>query len=239
MSPVARPLSVHAPSSHVIELASMQESRPLLPPAAPASGPSQITPSRLLALRIALGVSAIGVVWVLWPYWGWLVLAAWFAALARPGLDRLSELCGGRRRAAALLTIGLSILVLAPAALVIASLTSDAVDLVGSLFSADSGRAALTHLAVRSGNPSPLVEPAEIQEFARAHADRAFELAVTITGSVAQALLGLMVLFSGVYVLLVEGPALFTWLEGLAPASHRSMIRLRDAFIETGRGLLI
>ena len=239
MSSAVRSLPALVPSPRDLEPGSVDASRPLLPPLEPGLGGPQIAPTRLLALRIALGVSCVAVVAVLWPYWGWLVLAVWFAALARPILDRLSKFCGGRRRAAAIITIGLSILVLAPVALVVASLTLDAVDLVSSLFNADSGRAALTDLAVRGEGSAPLVDNVQIQEFARAHADRAFELAIMLTGSLVQALLGLMVLFSGAYVLLVRGPALFTWLEGLAPASHRTMIRLRDAFIETGRGLLI
>lgn len=240
MSSAVRPLPVLVPPPGEVEPASQSNDlSDLLPPADPSASPPQIAPSRLLALRIALGVSAVAVVWVLWPYWGWLVLAAWSAALARPLLVRMQTYCGGRRRAAAIITIVLCMIVVVPVAVVVASLTVDAVDLVGSLFSADSGRDALTSLVQQGDSGPPLVDAAQMQEFARAHADAAVGLALTLTGSLVEALLGFMVLFSGAYVLLVRGPALFTWVEGLAPASHRTMIRLRDAFIETGRGLLI
>jgi predicted PurR-regulated permease PerM len=223
------------------ELAPADLSMPELELPSPSEGPPTISPSRAIALRITLAISALLVVWVLWPYWGWLVLAAWFAALARPMLDRISRFCGGRRRAAAIITIGLSIVIFVPIAAVLASLAEDAVELVGTLLSASSGSDALRDLAVQGdhGETTVLVRPEQVREFAQSHVDMALGLALSVTGTLLQGLFGLMVLFSGAYVMLVRGPALFDWLEGFAPASHRTMIRLRDAFIETGRGLLI
>src|SRR5678816_4629681 len=84
------------------------------PIGAAQSGQPGTNRHRLLALRIALALAAVAVVWVLWPYWGWLVLAAWFGAFARPALRRLDIICGGRRRAAAAATLLLFVVISAP-----------------------------------------------------------------------------------------------------------------------------
>ncbi|MFO0683955.1 MAG: AI-2E family transporter [Sandaracinus sp.] len=206
-----------------------------------SSEPRVVDRRRIRALRIALGVSIAATLWVIAPYLGWLVLAAWFAALARPALERISDFCGGRRRAAALVTLALLVAVVAPIALVLGSLTIDAIGLVRTLGDAHSGDAALRDLVSGGAEPegTPLVEMESVTGFLRSHSDQAAALAVSAAGSLVDALLGLMVLFGGAYTLLVHGPAMFKWLEGLAPASRANMIRVRDAFVETGRGLLI
>ncbi len=201
---------------------------------------------RVLALRVALAVSAAGVLFVLAPYWGWLVLAAWFAALARPGLERLATLAGGRRRGAAIMTIALSIALLVPISFVVVSLAVDAFELVRSLSGAQSGRAALEGLVSEApgasegeGETSSMLGSASLANLVREHSDRAFEMLAALAGSIVQALLGFMVLLSGAYSALVHGPTLFKWFEERTPASHATMKRLHAAFVETGRGLLI
>ncbi len=212
-------------------------------PASPdrPSEPRVVDRRRVRALRIALGVSVAVTLWVIAPYLGWLALAAWFSALARPTLEKIAHVCGGRRRAAALVTLALLVAVVAPIALVLGSLTLDAIGLVRSLSDAQSGDAALRDLVSGGAEPegTPIVEMESITGFLRSHSDQAVGFAIRAAGSLVDALLGLMVLFGGAYTLLVHGPAIFKWLEGLAPASHANMLRLRDAFVETGRGLLI
>jgi predicted PurR-regulated permease PerM len=211
----------------------------------PISAP--IRQHRALALRLALVVSVVLVIWVVAPYLGWLVLAAWFAMLARPLLDRLAGASGGRRRAATMLTLALTLVLFVPLSLVAISLALDAADLVDSLATAESARAALEDLVSRGGvAPLPVADAdgsaagwTSLAELVRAHSDRAFELVMSTAGTIVEGLLGFMVLLGGAYTFLVHGPELFAWFEGLAPASHATMTRLRGAFVETGRGLLI
>lgn len=224
----------------IVTLVSSSGSEPALDRERP-SAPRTLDRRRIRALRIALAVSVGATLWVIAPYLGWLVLAAWFAALARPTLEKVSALCGGRRRAAAIVTMALLVAVVAPSAIVLGSLTIDAMSLVRSLGDAGSGDAALRDLVSGGAQPesAPLVDLDTVTEFLRSHSDQAMAFVVSAAGSLVDALLGFMVLFGGAYTLLVHGPAAFKWLEGLAPASHANMVRLRDAFVETGRGLLI
>lgn len=57
-------------------------------------------------LRWATLVLCLAAIFVLWPLWPPLVLAAWTAALTRPALTRFERGFKGRRRAAALLSLG-------------------------------------------------------------------------------------------------------------------------------------
>ena len=262
MSSASRPIVTLLPQPEKISVPPSPTPEPNEPPVTHA-----MQLNRVLALRIALGVSILAVCWVLAPYFGWLVLAAWFAALARPLLNRLSARAGGRHRAAAIITLGMLLVIIAPISFVVASLTVDAIDLVSAVTSADSGTEALEGLVSHHGGApqethvvahptaaivdataavdptavvaAPVVGMDSVVGVVRANSDRAFEMVVGAAGSLVQVLLGFMVLFSGAYMLLVHGPALFKWFEGLAPASNRSMERLRDAFVETGRGLLV
>src|SRR5690606_8472198 len=67
-----------------------------------------------LALAIAVGLTAIMAIKALLPLWLPLLLAAWFAHLARSLSDKLAERLRGRSRAAALVVVLLVLGVLTP-----------------------------------------------------------------------------------------------------------------------------
>src|SRR5688572_29183768 len=91
-----------------------------------------------LGLALAVGVMAIMALKALLPLWLPLLLAAWFAHLARPLSDRLAERLHGRSRAAALVVVLLVLAILTPLVLVVLSLTGDASALVQRLVASDS-----------------------------------------------------------------------------------------------------
>jgi predicted PurR-regulated permease PerM len=168
---------------------------------------------RWLALAL-LAASAI----VLWPFAPWILLAIWTAVLLRPVCARLDP---HRRLAAVLATIALALLAV-PVIIVVASLADDAIALV---------RRVLASEHVQNW----------LQAFARepvGHGGRAWSMAQQVAGTAARAAIGLVILFGGVYSLLVDGGRLYAWLEAHAPISRESFRRYAGAIVETGRGLL-
>src|SRR4051794_20643386 len=78
---------------------------------------------------IILGLTAAAI-WVGSPLWPALILAAWTAALMRPLLVRFEKGLKGRRSAAAVLSLLLFLVLLAPLALVVVGVLSGAQELV-------------------------------------------------------------------------------------------------------------
>src|SRR4051794_9194089 len=91
------------------------------PPPADRTGAVRVDhPERKDALRwMAIALCSAAAV-ALVPMWASLVLAAWFAALGRPLLVRLTGTLGGRERAAGVLTVILLLLLLTPFVIAVA-----------------------------------------------------------------------------------------------------------------------
>lgn len=192
-----------------------------------------------LALRIAVVALVLGAFVVVAPFGPWLMLAAWFSAMARPALLKLARAMRGRNRAAALLTLGLFVAVLGPVVALIAAISLDALDLWRSMSTAGSGDGALRALVARRGAGALGLDATTLAELARTNAERALGLVSGLAGFAADAALGLFVFFSASYVFLTEGPRAFDWLERNTPVANRHIERLTAAFQETGRGLLV
>jgi predicted PurR-regulated permease PerM len=77
-----------------------------------------------------------------------------------------------------------------------------------------------------------------VVELLMSQGDRAWQLAQQVAGAAARVLIGWLILVSGIYGVLVEGPAWYAWAERHAPLQPSSLRRLAAAFVETGRGLL-
>jgi predicted PurR-regulated permease PerM len=85
--------------------------------------------STVAALRwTVLGLTAAAI-FICWPLWPALVLAAWTAALARPLLARFERRLKGRRRAAAALSLLLFFTLLIPLGLIGLAVVSGAQEL--------------------------------------------------------------------------------------------------------------
>jgi predicted PurR-regulated permease PerM len=192
-----------------------------------------------LALRIGLAVLVLAAVVILAPFTPWLMLAAWSASLARPALVRLSRVLRGGRRAAALLTLVLFVVVVGPIVLALLAVALDALRLWRSISASGSSDEALRALVSGdAGDPLRFSVP-DLSLLARAHVAEAFGVASGLAGFLADAALGLFVFFSASYIFLIDGPSAFGWVERNTPVATRHIERLAAAFDETGRGLLV
>ncbi len=185
-----------------------------------------------------LCVAALAVVWPLWPP---LLLAAWTASLARPLLGRFERGLKGRRRAAAMLSLLIFMLLAVPLVLMGLGIISGAQELLALVKSSPSAASALRTLTSApatsaSGFPSTL---GEVMALAQRSGTQGFDLLTNVAGAAATALVGLFIYFAGAYALLVDAPAVWSWLQAHSPFSPKHLERYAAAFQETGRGLLV
>lgn len=170
---------------------------------------------------------------VLAPFAGWIILAIWLGRFARGGHLRLARRLGDRPHLSALVVVLAMTLVLVPLGAVGTVLVMDAVALVTRLAGSDQAHSLLTTLVSDSGASSQ----ATLGELLATQGERAFSLVRVIFSSAAQLLIGLVILFSGVYAMLVDGDRWYAWAEEHAPAGPTVVGRFAGAFVETGRGL--
>jgi predicted PurR-regulated permease PerM len=171
------------------------------------------------------------------PLWASLVLGAWFAMLCRPIVARFERPLRGRSRAAALVTIGLFVLIVAPIALAIFALYGAALEFAQYLSSTTDPSALLRGLA--SGEEANSTTMQSIVKLVQSYGARAWTLIGSVTGATASFVIGLFVFLYATFVFLVHGAEIGAWIEEHAPIPANATRRLGAAFEETGRGLLI
>jgi predicted PurR-regulated permease PerM len=198
----------------------------------------------LEARRAALGwgtLTLVGLsVVVLWPLWPPLVMAAWTAGLMRPLQVRFERGLHGRRRAGALLSLLLFVVLGLPLTLMALGVGSGAVEVLATLRSSPSARSALEALLSSPEEALPL--PSTLSEFmslAMRSGAMGLDVLSLVAGAALTGLVGLMIYFAGAYTLLVDSEEVWAWWRARAPLSPRVLDRLSSAFHETGRGLLI
>jgi predicted PurR-regulated permease PerM len=189
------------------------------------------------ALRwLTIGLTAAAAV-VVWPYAPWILLALWAANLARPLHTRLARLVRGHNGIAATITIMLLIAAVVPVIVVLAALASDGVALIQRLIATDQARELLRRL-VASDDLKP--RPAsDLTGLLMSQGEHAWTLAQRIAGTTARIVMGLVIFIAGTYTVLVDGAGWYAWTERHVPIPAPAFRRLTDAFIETGRGLLV
>ena len=106
---------------------------------------------RRTALVVALFLAVV-TLWLLRSLWVPLILASWFAIVARPAHKWLSARMGGHRRAASLFTLLLVLGCLLPIAVTVLSLAGDAIELVRQIAASPDAFQALKQL-VAGPNP--------------------------------------------------------------------------------------
>lgn len=197
-------------------------------------------PSHALALRVGIAILLLATVFVLWPFWPWLTLAAWFSVLARPMVERLSRVTRGRRPAAAIATLLLLVISIGPIVGIIVALSADAAELVQQVMSTRSGRQAVIAIVSPDGHMAgPRFDLSTVLQIFRSQGERAWTFASGVAGATADLVLGLFVFFTAAFFALVDGPRAYEWVEGHTPITHRHAVRFAAAFVETGRGLLV
>jgi predicted PurR-regulated permease PerM len=196
------------------------------------------------AMRWTTAVLAAAAVYVCWPLAPALLLAAWTAALMRPLLGRFERALSGRSRAAAALTVLLLIVVVLPVALMLLGVVAGIQELGEAVAQSPSAKSALESIAAGSGAadsslPSlPTSLPAAIELIER-HGAKGLAVLKYLAGAASSGVIGLFVYLGGTFVLLVDGPRAWKWLQVNPPLAPAHLERLRAAFQETGRGLIV
>ncbi len=190
----------------------------------------------LLGFALVLGLATALTLFSLWIP---IILAIWTATLGRPLVARLTPRLGGKQRAASLLVLLLLVCVLAPLTLVVVSLTGQAIDLVKRLSASESARNALANVVSGSGGSGGLPSGEDILGFVREHGMQAVGVVQSVAGATANLVIGVFLFVLGVFALLTEGSSYFVWFVRHSPLPDRATRRLADAFMETGRGLLV
>ena len=201
-----------------------------------------IPPLRPYALRVLVLLFVVGAVWTLWPLWAPLVLAAWFAHIARPLHTKLSGWMGKKSRGAAVATVILVVLGLTPFSVILLSLATDAADLVRRLTGSQDMRDAIGVFVNGETQGAASVgafDAQAIAQLARQHGGSAFGTIRRIAGATTTAVIGVAVFVYGFYVFLAHGRAIHDWLCRYMPIRRRDLERFTDAFLETGRGIIV
>jgi predicted PurR-regulated permease PerM len=190
--------------------------------------------------RWLLAAVSLAALVVVAPFAPWVILGTWLGLFARKLYVPLARKLGGRRSLAAWLTVGLLLAILVPIAALVASIVIDAIALVQRLLASDRGREVLERLArgEGAGGPHPSVmSVAGITELLMSQGDRAWAITQQVAGAAATVVIGMLVMVSGMYGVLVEGPGWWQFAETHAPMQPESLQRFAAAFVETGRGL--
>lgn len=185
----------------------------------------------------------IGAGLVLAPFTPWMCLALWLGLYARRIHTPLTRKLGGRSSLAATLTISLLLVVAIPLAGVVALLVTDAIALVKQLL--DSPEAYTMFSTVVNAQEQDVHTAREaitsgadgIVDFLMSQGDRALLIARSVFGAAAKFVVGVLIMVTGMFGVLVEGKDWYAWIERHTPLTSTHFRRFRDAFLETGRGL--
>ena len=155
-------------------------------------------------------------------------------------MRRLSPSLGGRTRAAAMLTALLATVCFVPLVVLTFVSVQEATQLYGRFRESGAGKEAILALVAPNGGAAePSATAQQLVELGKQYGARAWSVAVAIGGTATAAALGVLVYFWGTFVLLCEGPRPYAWLERHVELPAAVTRALRDAFVETGRGLLV
>ncbi|MDP3153071.1 MAG: AI-2E family transporter [Archangium sp.] len=191
-------------------------------------------------LRWLLLVLCAASLFVIWPLWPPLLLAAWTAALARPLLVRLENGLKGRRRAAAVLSLLIFVVLALPLALVGVGVITGAQELFATVKASPSATVALQTLLSSPDAPQALPTTlADLAALTQRSGAQGFGFLSDLAGAAATAVVGLFIYFAGAYALLVDSTSVWAWIKLNSPLQPAHLDRLADAFHETGRGLLV
>jgi predicted PurR-regulated permease PerM len=177
------------------------------------------------------------------PLWLPLLLAAWFAHLSRGLVDRLERVFGGRRRIAVWAVLLLLTLLLIPFTLATVSLISSATAVVQRALESPEWTAALRSIVSDGGGGgisfTELLDPRRMIELLREHGGAAWAFLSRFLGVTTQVVIQVFCFFIAAYAFMYDGDGQWRWLADRIPLERRHLERLRGAFHETGRGIVI
>ena len=199
-------------------------------------------PNTASALRWTLLGLTAAALYVCWPLWPALVLAAWTAALVRPLLARFERNLKGRRGAAAVVVLLLFVVLALPVVLVVLGAIEGAQQLAQMIAQTSSAKRALEAIAAGTPDAQSIHLPKsfpEVLALLQRYGAQGMKVFQNIAGAAAKTIIALFIYFAGAFVLLVDGPAAWRWMKRHSPLEPKHFDRLTAAFLETGRGLLI
>jgi len=188
----------------------------------------------------ALLLLSAAALYVVWPFWPPLLLAAWTAAMAQPLLRHFERRLNGRRRAAAVLCLLIFSMLAVPLALVAIGVISGGRDIFDTIHDSPSGTSALRAL-ISSPDASPALPSslAELAALVRRSGSQGLRLLSSVAGAAALTTIGVLIYFGGAFTLLVNSAELWAWIKRHSPLEAAHLDRFADAFQETGRGRLV
>jgi predicted PurR-regulated permease PerM len=188
---------------------------------------------------------AFGAALALAPLWAPILLAGWCAVIAAPLQARWVGVAHGRAPAAAAVTVLLTLLVLIPLAFTGIVLWAAALQLLNTLQTSTGTADALKRLV--SDGSAPMQSLQSLQSYnwetilplLQRHAGGLASAASSVFGAATTAGIGVFVFVAGFYSFLVHGKRGYAWLIEHSPIPRGHLMRFADAYVETGRGLLI
>lgn len=177
---------------------------------------------------------------VIAPFGPWVVLALWLGLFAGRIHRPLTRFLRGRSSLAATVTVLILLAIVVPLGAVVISLVLDAIDLVQRLLASEQGKSMLEQLAGGSGGTAEshdVMSLHGITELVMSQGERAWGIIKQVAGAAAHVVIGMLILVSGIFAVLVEGKAWFEWIKVHAPCTPATVDRFASAFVETGRGM--
>jgi predicted PurR-regulated permease PerM len=231
------------PSSHVLPVAPLPEGR-------------VEEPNERIAFHVALGIAVVLLLGVFWPFRYVLILAAMIAIVSRPVFEWITRRLRGRRHlAAALTTLGLLVVVLAPIAFLLQSATNEIQRALERVRVSASDSSALDRLGreldtVRQHAPwtNDFLPPATgtaaaMQQMIADSADRLRTFvsgaAPDLVGGLLGAGLHVLVFVLAVASLLADGPGVTRFIARLSPLAPATTERLFSVFRHFAHNVIV
>jgi predicted PurR-regulated permease PerM len=192
-----------------------------------------------------IAVLVFGAAYMFYPFLPWMCLALWLGLYGRRVHTPLTRKLGGRSGLSAAITVSLLLVLVIPIAVVVTSIVFDAIALVNYLLESEEFKGVLVKLVQKSAPAVPSAPDAKtaidttqsVIDVVMAQGDRALSIFTSVAGMAARTVVGLLIMVTGMYGVLVEGPGWYQWLERHTPLVPAHFRRFGDAFMETGRGL--
>lgn len=214
-----------------------------------ASSESVRVRTRLPTWLLAVLVFAGG--YMFWPFIPWMAMALWLGLYARRFHEPLTRRLGGRVNLSAAITVSMLLIVALPIVAVFTTIVLDAITLVQRLMETEEFKSVLVKLAQGSngatngGAATPHLDSAKdvvttasgAMDILLAQGDRALTILRSLAGMAASFVIGLLIMVTGMFGVLVEGKSWYVWIERHSPLQPIHFRRFGEAFLETGRGL--
>ena len=191
-----------------------------------------------------VAVLVFGAGFMFYPFLPWMCLALWLGLYGRRVHIPLTRRLGGRAGLSATITVSLLLVLVIPIAIVVTSIVLDAIALVNYLLTSEEAKTVLVKLVQKNGQQADVSHAKQaidttqgIIDVVMAQGDRAWAIVTSVAGMAARTVVGVLIMVTGMYGVLVEGKGWYEWLERHTPLVPQHFRRFGDAFMETGRGL--